>query len=134
MAIKKLAYQKILCRLSNTGASKHLDSNMNKIWFSNLCSVLGKGLIDLDLSGWTQFGNNENFWIICATLPKLQVLKLRGWKSLTDAGITGVSTEMLQKEDARKIDEWSAHDKVHKSIALLKGDTNTMYTAAWIQE
>lgn len=77
--------------------TKQIDCNMNRVWFTYLATTLSK-VVRLNLNQWTQFGKNDNFRLICQLMPLLEELRLRGWKDVTDSGVTGLPAEKLHSQ------------------------------------
>jgi len=84
----------------HVNGSKQVDPSQSVIWFTQLSSMLGT-LTHLNLNGWTSFGKNENFKLICQKMHLLRELRLRDWKSLTDSGVTGLETYKLNDKAVR---------------------------------
>jgi hypothetical protein len=99
VAVKPLLHLDFGGRQIITHGNKQIDSNQIVIWFANLTSALGH-LTHLNLNEWRSFGKNENFRMICQSLPLLEELRIRGWKDLTDSGVTGLSAEKLHDNNA----------------------------------
>jgi len=57
-------------------SNKNVDLNLCHIWFIHFTTVVGK-LSELDLSQWTQFGNDTNFKAICNNMPQLRKLRCK---------------------------------------------------------
>jgi hypothetical protein len=77
--------------------AKQIDVNMNRLWFTNLANSLSQ-VVKLNLSQWGQFGKNDNFKTICQTMTCLEELRLRDWKDLTDAAVTGIPVDTLHNQ------------------------------------
>lgn len=88
------------------------------VWFTNMASALGSSVTSVNLSEWKQFGKNENFRVLCGSLPKLRELRLRGWRELNDSGVTGLPAEKLHQKET--IIVTSKEDKARLFIGSFK--------------